>query len=155
MHKTAVISPCGQYRYALGRRWGGVGASVLWIMLNPSTADASIDDPTIKRCIAFSQRLGFTGLFVGNLWAYRATDPYALWDVDDARGPNRDAWLLDMAMASDAIICAWGAHGAGHTLRSLNLPDVPRGTWCLGRTKDGSPRHPLYLRADTALEPFQ
>lgn len=154
MHKTAVISPCGQYRYQLERRWGS-GPTVMWIMLNPSTADAYIDDRTIKRCIAFSQREGFAGMLVGNLWAYRATDPYALWDVDDARGPDNAEHLKQMGLRAQRVICAWGTHGTGHQFKALGIPTIAGGAFCLGRTKDGSPRHPLYLRADTALEPFQ
>lgn len=153
MHKTAVISPCGRYRYQLGRRWR-LGRTVLWIMLNPSIADADMDDRTIKRCIAFSQREGFGDMLVGNIYAYRSTDPSVLWTLGagEAHGPDNDKHLYAMARRADAVICAWGAH---HPAQWLGLQTllVPR-LQCLGKTKHGSPKHPLYLSADTPLESF-
>ena len=155
MHKTAVISPCGRYRYQLGRHWE-IGATALWIMLNPSTADATVDDNTIKRCIAFSQREGFGSLLVGNIYAFCSTDPRALSKLDaiDAFGPDNDLHLRQMALRASRVICAWGSHAAPEWLCLQALPRTPGGMWCLGKTKSGSPKHPLYLPANTPLEPF-
>lgn len=110
MNKSAVISPCERYRYALHRRWQIGNSSVLWVMLNPSTADADIDDPTIRRCLVFSQAWSFDHLMVGNLYALRSTQPAALWTADDPVGPENDAHLRAMAKGAAQIICAWGAN---------------------------------------------
>lgn len=154
--RTAVISACEQYRYQLSREWFDGKGTVLWIMLNPSTADASVDDPTIRRCVSFSQAWGFSGLLVGNLYAYRATDPHRVLNLPtlEAIGPENDRHVYDMARRSRQIICAWGAHARPQQLMLLALPKVPSGMWCLGRTRSGSPRHPLYLPTSTKLEPF-
>jgi hypothetical protein len=149
--KSAVISPCGAYRYRLWREWDDEKSTVLWIMLNPSTADGTFDDPTIKRCIAFSQREGFGSMFVGNLYAFRSTDPRIMLrkGAQEARGPDNAIHLWDMATLAVRVICAWGTPGG------TSMPPLPFvETCCLGRTKHGAPRHPLYLPADTPLEPF-
>lgn len=119
-------------------------------MLNPSTADASIDDPTIKRCIAFSTAWGYGSLLVGNLYAYRSTDPVALSKLTDAEaiGPENAYHLSLMGARADKIICAWGTHGAVY---SAELPNCDGGRWHLGLTKYGQPRHPLYVKGDTQL----
>lgn len=152
MKRAAVISECGRYRYRLYREWApSERMPVLWVMLNPSTADASIDDPTIRRCIAFSRAWGYGALWVGNLYAYRSTDPAALWTMaaDDARGPDNECHLYQMSCESALIVLAWGAPG-GQTVPLSML--TPGGLWCLGKTKSGAPRHPLYVRGDTPLQ---
>ena len=124
--------------------------TVLFVMLNPSTADAETDDPTIRRCAGFARRWGFRELAVANLFALRATNPRELWRASDPVGPENDQHLVEMSSRADAVIAAWGAHGVyrnreQHVLRLLN------GTVeYLGLTKQGHPRHPLYLRADAA-----
>lgn len=156
----ALLSPDGRYRYWLTREWGP-GMRVCWVMLNPSTADASIDDPTIRRCIAFSKRWGFGSLIVVNLWAARATDPKALLALGDPVGPM-NAEAIDLAVNGSAlVILAWGAFAARmaaaerlrlHPEASAKAALVP--VACLGRTKDGHPRHPLYVRGDQAPVPW-
>jgi hypothetical protein len=149
---SANVSDCGRYRYGLERRWDR-GANMLpIIMLNPSTADASVDDPTIRRCMAFARRDGFGGIAVANLFAFRATSPAEMMTADDPIGPEgSDAieQLLSTAASVDVpVLAAWGAHGSyrgrdeavmlsakGHGARLV----------CLGTTKDGHPRHPLYV----------
>jgi hypothetical protein len=152
--KSARLSPCGTYRYELYRRWGN-GPTLLWIMLNPSTADADIDDPTIRRCIGFSQRDGYGALIVVNLYAYRATDPKALLTADDPEGPD-NWWHIQRAIrSSDAVVFAWGAtqvpRGHHHVWHSGALIPSPL---CLGYTKKGAPRHPLYVKGDQPFVPF-
>lgn len=147
IRRSAVISPCGKYRYRLWRKWAeSERMPVLWIMLNPSTADATVDDPTIKRCMAFSNAWGYGSMWVGNLYAYRSPDPAVLWGMGaaEARGPDNDKHLSAMSHESAIVVCAWGAPG-GH-YRSTRLPLTilsPGGVWCIGETKNGSPKHPL------------
>jgi hypothetical protein len=158
--REAVISECGRYRYWLGR-WFGPGIVGLPIlMLNPSTADADFDDPTIRRCEGFARREGYGGICVVNLYAYRATDPAELWSVEDPVGPDNDRQIEMTFQSAHALrlpmICAWGTNAkparvaaVGFIARRFNVRIL-----CLGTTKDGHPRHPLYLRADTPLVPW-
>lgn len=144
MKRDAVISECGRYRYRLYREWERTEKMpVMWLMLNPSTADASIDDPTIRRCIGFSKAWGYGAMWVGNLYAIRSTDPSILTEVsaEEARGSENERHLFAMAAESAFIVCAWGAPGG------MTVPTIvaPGGLWCLGTTKHGAPRHPLYV----------
>ena len=106
MIKTAEISSCEQYRYRLGRLWDEDLPGCLWIMLNPSKADADIDDQTIKQCIGFSKGLGNGSLLVGNLYAWRTTYPRELYRADDPVGPENDWYLRTMLAEADRVICA-------------------------------------------------
>jgi hypothetical protein len=154
-HSSAVISKCGLYRYRLDRRWGE-GPTCGFIMLNPSTADADVDDPTIRRCIGFAKREGCGGLMVGNLFAFRATDPEAMAEADDPEGSENRHFLQNMAERVDGpLIAAWGAHWMASDLASLCVAKTfgPR-LMCLGKTKTGAPRHPLYVKGDAPLIPF-
>jgi hypothetical protein len=152
---SAVVSRCGLYRYRLDRRWGE-GPTCGFIMLNPSTADAEVDDPTIRRCIGFAKREGCGGLMVGNLFAFRATKPEDMADAEDSDGPENQHFLLNMVERVDGpLIAAWGAHWMADDLPSrwarLTFGDR---LMCLGKTKGGAPRHPLYVRADAPLIPL-
>ncbi len=142
MIKDAQISDCGKYRYRLFRKWDmeTERMPVMWLMLNPSTADASIDDPTIRRCIKFSQTWGYGAMFVGNLFAYRATNPKELYAVGDAVGPENRYHLELMANQSAKIIVAWGNGGL---YPRPPLPFCPGGAWHLGLTNSREPKHPL------------
>jgi hypothetical protein len=156
--RTAVISPCGLYRYRLTRQWIEFGHTLAFVMLNPSTADANIDDPTIRRCIGFARREGYGGIEVANLYAFRATSPTDLWKSTDPCGPENEHHLMDVARKSfwfgSPIVCAWGSHG-GHNNRLIHLMQKQGAELvCLGRTKDGKPRHPLYVRGDQPFEPL-
>ena len=156
--RTAVISDDGLYRYRLGRRWGP-GEIMVWAMLNPSTADANVDDPTIRRCMGFARREGYDGIEVINLYALRATKPTHLLDHPDPEGPkNKHHWtevLTDHKVGM--VMAGWGAHaGMGH-LPASRAADFWRsaGCWrCVGWTKDGYPRHPLYVKGDAEIERF-
>jgi hypothetical protein len=157
----AVISDCGRYRYVLTRRWDSAAYALPIIMLNPSTADASIDDPTIRRCIGFAKREGFGGITVTNLFAFRATSPADMKAAADPYGPDGSKWLeRALAFASEErlpVLAAWGTHG-GFRERDQSLIISARG-WdarlvCLGTTKGGYPKHPLYVAADQPFVPF-
>lgn len=148
---SAVISPCQRYRYRLGREWLTGKGGVLFVMLNPSTADAEKDDPTIRRCIGFAQRWGFQRLTVGNLFAWRATNPSDLLVADDPVGVENDYHLAEMSQEADAVIVAWGVPGAyrdrgPYVLRRVLAGKIEH----LGLTKEGHPKHPLYLSNDAA-----
>lgn len=148
----AVLSPCKLYRYQLGRRWSE-GPALGFVMLNPSTADAYVNDPTIRRCIGFARRDGFAGIVVTNLFAWRATDPRELRDAVDPVGPGCDKYIEEMP--GDVVI-AWGATRPrpDTASRIVRVSWLLRGkrVYNLGLTKDGSCRHPLYVRADQPLE---
>jgi len=137
----------GPYRYLLWRRWAEA-ASVLFVMLNPSTADAQRDDPTIRRCIGFARAWGFGGVEVVNLFAWRATDPRELRRAADPIGPANDRAITLAAARSHAILAAWGVHGAlldrDRQVTALLAGSRVR---CLAHTGNGAPRHPLYDRA--------
>lgn len=153
----AVLSDCGRFRYALTRRWGE-GPTALFIMLNPSTADASEDDPTIRRCIGFAKREGCGGLRVENLFAFRATNPAAMFKHGHTAVGATDRYICEAVAASEGpLIAAWGADARARK-RAARVTDylIEGGArpMCLGKTKDGSPRHPLYVKGDAPLIPF-
>ncbi|MBB5413679.1 hypothetical protein HDG34_007657 [Paraburkholderia sp. HC6.4b] len=158
---SAIISPCGTYRYLL-RRPAPVGpefeqpclGTALFVMLNPSTADATADDPTVRRCKAFAYRWGCNGIAVVNLYALRSPSPADLWRHADPVGPDNDMWLRIAAREHETVIFAWGANSKLDRVREVYaiFCGAPhRRILSLGTTKDGSPRHPLYVRADQRL----
>lgn len=147
VERQAVISKCGRFRYSLYRKWSE-GPEIAWVMLNPSTADGEQDDPTIRRCMSFSKRDGFGSMLVANLFAYRATDPKKLLGLADPYGPLNGATLAGL---SGTVVAAWGATQRPHVPQSW----LDKRAWvCLGTTKDGHPRHPLYVRADQPFVPW-
>lgn len=158
MQKDALISEDGAYRYWLTRRWAD-GALQPWVMLNPSTADADVDDPTIRRCMHFAKREGFAGLRVVNLYAFRAAKPRIMLSAMDPVGPLNDHWtdtqLAEAALDGVPVVCGWGSHFEARP-RAMRL--IIRANFfgaklvCLGKSRDGQPSHPLYLRNDAPLE---
>lgn len=145
---TAVISDCGLYRYRLMRVWDSDLPLLEWIMLNPSTANASLDDPTIRRCIGFAVLWGYGGIIVHNLYALRATNPEVLLNYSgNAVGPDNH-WYLDRSVA-DCTIVAWGAHPAGRARIAAGLRIQRQRLLCLGTTASGAPKHPLYVPSKT------
>jgi hypothetical protein len=124
---------------------------VLFVGLNPSTADARQNDPTIRRCIDFARRWGYGSLAVGNIFALRTPYPRILKASTDPVGPRNDWWLRKLGSEASLVIAAWGADGA-FLARSKSSRRLFDQLWCLGRTRSGEPRHPLYLRADSAPE---
>lgn len=158
MQKSAIISPCGLYRYHLSRFWGPDECSVCcFIGLNPSTADANLDDPTIRRCINFAKAWGFDGLWMVNLFAFRATKPGDMKGAADPVGPDNDDHLGEAIMQASLTIAAWGVHGSykGRDKQVIARYGHDDRISCLGLTKDGHPKHPLYLKADTKPWKFQ
>ncbi|MDE2202706.1 MAG: DUF1643 domain-containing protein [Burkholderiaceae bacterium] len=147
--RSAVISECGRYRHILRRSWDASRPALTFIMLNPSTADADQDDPTIRKCIGFADRIGYGSIIVVNLFDYRATKPA---DLKRASFPSsaENGWWIAKAMQESAgdVICAWGVNARGLTmpvevLRAIrNAGHVP---YALRLTEDGIPWHPLML----------
>lgn len=154
---TAVISECGRYRYELIRRWGN-DPMLEFVMLNPSTADAETDDPTIRRCIGFARSWDYGGIVVCNLFAYRTTTPYVLASVEDPIGPlNRNYLANNIAHLT---VVAWGANPAAIRWWNGHPYDITKSLkrkqlMCLGITSSGQPRHPLYLPASCTPTPWE
>lgn len=163
MKKSAVISDCGKYRYKLTRRWGGDVFTTLFIMLNPSTADMDKDDPTIRRCINFTKYWGGNVIEIVNLFSYRTTNPENLKTIIDPVGPRNKKYIFDALKNSGIVICAWGGNKFGKRQAFIMR------TWfkeyeelygdrinphALGITKEGYPRHPLYLKKRIEPVPF-
>lgn len=143
----AAYSECGAYRYVLSREWGA-GKSLLYVMLNPSTADEQRNDPTVERCERRARALGFGSMRVTNIFAFRATDPRLVKKSVEPVGPCNDDVLMEHAASADMILCAWGAHGAHQgrgKMVELMLRSNSYKLWHLGLTQAGKPRHPLYV----------
>jgi hypothetical protein len=158
----AVFSPCLRYRYRLWRSWGQAGRIANFIMLNPSTADENVLDPTVARCLKRAQRLGCSDLIVTNLFAMRSTDPSRLYTATDPVGPLNGSHLISSAVRAHEsggyVILGWGKHGALHD-RGRKLVEVLRALkirmHALHINKDGSPKHPLYVADAKELEVVQ
>ena len=155
MARSAVLSPDRRYRYALTRRWRPGGQAVLWVMLNPSTADAERDDATLRRILAYSQSWGYHALTVVNLYGYRATNPRDLFTADNPVGPDNDTHIERAASGHGRIVAAWGAHARPERVAAvLALPGMQRLS-ALALTASGQPRHPLYLPGGLLPRPWE
>lgn len=151
--KSACISACQKYRYALTRWWDGSLPVVAFIGLNPSTADGSVDDQTIRRCTAYANAWGYGSLVMLNLFALRATNPKELKKAQDPVGPRNDYFICSRCRDADKIIVCWGTLGDYLCRDKAILSSIPGlKTYCLKQTVKGFPSHPLYLRKD--LAPF-
>ena len=154
----AKFSDCMKYRYWLSREWLVGHDIVTFVMLNPSTADASKSDPTVTRCIHYAEQWGFRKLFVLNIFAYRSPDPRDLYEGynPDPVGPENKKYFSEILSETQKVICAWGTHGgyrdqqakAYEWIKSSGLQP-----YAIKMTKDRFPAHPLYLKRD--LIPFQ
>lgn len=154
--RDALISDCGLFRYWLLRRWGD-GPLLLFVMLNPSKADALVDDATIRRCAMFAMTHYFGGFLVVNMFAFRATKPEDLKRAGWPVGPENDKWIEWAAERSDSICVAWGAHAADLERTQVVLTLLRRAgkpLQCLGITRGGHPSHPLMLPSSRRLQPF-
>lgn len=154
--RNAVISECQRFRYRLGRRWGD-GAPLAFVMLNPSTADATVDDATIRRCVSFANTHCFQAIEVVNLFAFRATDPRELARASYPVGPENDEHIVKAAKNAGALCLAWGVNAAGLERPHVVLPMLNRlgvELQCLRITRSGYPQHPLMLPSSCRLQPF-
>lgn len=154
----ADISNCGKYRYRLWRLWDESAPVANFIMLNPSTADADLDDPTIRKCMGFARKWGHGGIVVTNLFAFRTVSPKILrWAAragTNIIGENNNTFLHAEALAAGVVVAAWGNDGYAvgrdesvkHLLSGITMKRIGR------LTKQGRPRHPLYLPYTEALE---
>ena len=156
----AEISPCKKYRYSLWRIWDQGKPLCMFIMLNPSTADANEDDPTIRRCIGFAKSWGYGGILIGNLFSFRTKNPEKLWTAylnylcrSKNIEPNDQFYfhyLKEMKDKIDGIVIAgWGNNGKNYERQIKKTRSVFPVLYHLGLTKNGQPRHPLYLKSDT------
>lgn len=161
MTNGCTFSLCRCYRYTLEHVMDPLLPlrRIMWIGLNPSTADEQQLDPTLRRIRGFSQAWGFTAFVMTNVFAFRATVPADMKAQADPVGPDNDYWLGRMASDCEVVVAAWGKHGA-HAGRAAKVfeklsPLTRSGLVCLGRNGDGSPKHPLYVAGDTELVPFR
>jgi hypothetical protein len=144
MRRSATISECQRYRYVLEREWQSKLPGVLFVALNPSTADAQLDDPTVRRCVGFAKSWGFGRIVIANLFALRSSHPSVLSIDADPIGPKNDWWLTELSARFDLTVAAWGVHGAFRRRAAEVLPKLTN-VHHLGLTNAGYPRHPLYL----------
>lgn len=154
--KGARFSPCGQYRYSLWRIWDAALPKLGGLLLNPSTATAEEDDPTVYRMGQRARTEGFGGLYICNLFAWRSTDPDKIYRVPDPIGPENDQWIKHDMLLCTQVICGWGQHGVhmGRDLAVMSIfqqPFMPVAFYgkpylaALKVNDDGTPSHPLYL----------
>ena len=155
MERAARISECGKYRYTLLRRWGNRPKGVTWVMLNPSTADDTEDDNTIRKCMEFTKRWGYDAMLVVNLFALRATDPRKLEGQKEPWGPENAGWVAQSCRQADMVVAGWGSvKPKMRTAAEITIGLIREAGFyfkCLGANQDGSPKHPLYLKYDTRL----
>lgn len=153
MHRYASFSLCRTYRYALWRTWQTDAGVVLFVGLNPSTADETSDDPTIRRCVRFARDWGYGGMCIANLFAFRATHPRDLLRAPSPIGPDNDHWLGHLAETAALVVAAWGNHGV-HGGRASAVRQMLGPIHCLRMTGSGQPAHPLYLPATLIPQPW-
>ncbi|MGW1884475.1 DUF1643 domain-containing protein [Streptomyces sp. NPDC001970] len=158
VRRSAVVSDCERYRYLLARTWQRDGRTAVFVLLNPSTADARTDDATSRRCIDFAGRWDCSALVVVNLYAWRATDPGELRDARDPVGPENDAYLVAVAALAHetggVIVGGWGCRARPDRVSAvLELPGMRRLT-ALALTRAGQPKHPLYLPSHLTPRPW-
>lgn len=153
----ATFSSCGRYRFSLWRIWDAHLQPAMFLMLNPSTADESENDPTVERCQRRAQAMGYGGLRVGNILAYRSTDPDALYTVEDPVGTGNDEAIIEAARDAGIVVCGWGQHG-NHLGRGEQVLAMLREAGIrphfLELNQDNTPRHPLYVSYDVLPTAF-
>jgi hypothetical protein len=152
--RGATFSPDRKYRYKLWRVWDTGLPMVLFICLNPSTANENKDDPTVRRIIGFGKDWNYGGIYLGNLFAYCTSDPSKLDIVEDPVGPATDALILEMALQCEMVVVAWGVHGDKHGRGNMIIRELKRlhTIRCFGINANGQPKHPLYIPAGAGLE---
>jgi len=153
LKKQATFSSCRKYRYSLFRIWDEDKSLVLFIGLNPSTADEKEDDPTIRRCINFAKQWDYGGLIMGNLFAYRATQPSDLKQAIEPIGKENDKIIVELSKRADITVVAWGNDGYLHN-RDKEVLKLLTNPMCLKINKSGQPAHPLYQPKNLVLSPY-
>jgi hypothetical protein len=146
LKNTAKLSKCRKYRYALWRTWDDSKPHVMFVGLNPSTADEKSDDPTLTRCINFAKSWGYGGVCIANIFAFRATEPSDMKATKDPVGTGNDRWLIKLAKEAGLVVAAWGNDGA-YLGRSEQVIELMPNLHCLKLNKSGEPAHPLYQPA--------
>lgn len=148
MQTGAVFSPDKKHRYRLWRTWDATKPPLVMVMLNPSIADETRNDPTVERCQRRAMAMGYGGLEVTNIFALVSTDPAGLYSSQDPIGPENNKAILDAVASAGMVLCAWGTHGQ-HQARAKEVTALLRAAgatpYCLGKNADGSPKHPLYI----------
>jgi len=161
--RICQFSPDRKYRYTLWREWtltdlfpDVISGTLMVIGLNPSIADETQDDPTIRRCVSFAKAWGYAALCMTNVFAWRDTDPGEMKMQQEPCGPDNDIWLRRCADEASMILAAWGTHGTHHGGANA-VEDLlsDKTIYCLGRTKDGHPKHPLYIASKTKPEIYK
>lgn len=157
----ALISDCGRYRYTLERAWASIPRYVLWVMLNPSTADGTTCDPTIRRCVNFARSWNYTGILVANIYAWRATDPRELWRASarghNIVGPENMRHVAGLLHRAGLVVCAWGKEGPSTAARGDVLTAIRRSglqPHALRMNGTGEPAHPLRLHKGLRAAPW-
>lgn len=153
MEKSAILSADRKYRYVLTRIWDETKPTVVFIGLNPSTADEEADDKTIRKCIGYAKRWGYGKLIMANLFAFRSTDPSLLKRVEDPVGPDNDSYIQKCVSESNLVIACWGNHGKLLNRDKVLMDSLPN-LVCLKRNKNRTPHHPLYLSKDITPVPY-
>lgn len=154
MDKGAHLSPCRTWRYILWRIWDPSLPIIMFVGLNPSTADETEDDATIRRCVRFAKDWGYGGIYMVNLFAFRATKPADLKKSLAPVGPSNDWALATYSKDASRTVACWGAHGS-FLRRDKAVALILSDLYCLGTTRGGQPKHPLRLRSDTKLREFK
>lgn len=162
MDRGAYISRCKKYRYGLWRQWDDTKRSIAFFMLNPSTADDNLDDPTVRRCIDFANRWGYGGIYVVNLSPYRSTDPKKLNEVvlPEVIIENNVKHIKSLESAVDKYVCAWGSNKVPDKVKEsvtpiLSVLQTKGKLFKLGLNKNGTPKHPLYLSKELLPTKFE
>jgi len=156
IRRSAIFSPCRIWRYTLERRWDDLLPIICFLLLNPATADEKKDDSTNRRGLRFAREWGFGTCIFINLFAFRTKKPEVMKAAADPIGPENDKHILHWAEAADKLVLAWGTHGTFKN-RDKQVLELLKGYECyhLGLTKEGHPKHPLYLKANTRLEKWK
>lgn len=152
----AIFDINSKYRYSLWRAWSAHHPRIVFILLNPSTANEHKNDPTIRRCMGFARAWNYGSMEVVNLFAYRATDYRELFKVENPIGAENNRFLMQAVERCSTVVFGWGNRGTllGRDRQVMSLLADRNDVYCLGITKDGQPRHPLYVKWDTSLVPF-
>ncbi len=154
INSGAFFSDDRKYRYVLWRIWDEDRPFVNFIGLNPSTADETIDDPTMRRCAGFAKSWGYGGFYMTNLFAYRATKPVDLKKALDPIGMDNNKWLLDIEKKVDKVVFVWGVHGVFMKRDEFVKSLISKGYY-IELSKHGQPKHPLYLKSDLTVKKYK